>query len=676
MLTNKQAVLIALSSAWIGKYFTEYLQLLVVLHLTITSTRVTMCHVVTSAFVSLIHFKSNASLEPHLEKDTSIMSETSLEQTPPADDEQQDFGSFGVMEVDAPIQVPAPAPSTIVEPPPPAAFKRSNRSATVEHLAARQAQPSLDQDSSDVRQALSDLRSELTTLVTDLRWGGTSVETTVEQLTPLLDFGPLTQWIPVLIPTILEIDRAGNLVPAWVKLAEEEDPADLPSDANPAETTFGRARRIAILMLGYYKTPELSKLLGKLASDPHSSLYACQALVKQTTVAALQGLVSALKDAKGWAKVDVMDAFATLNQSRFYEIMLASGLEDAEGLESYIAAPLYRTVPLENYLRGENGTAPRVRQQATLVVAQVLQDHSYSSNEETLPVVFERDLSKVAAALFEGATRFADWRNAVALHRLGMLLGTYWSDISRGVIPDARITGQVYNCLPLMPSVEQWMNGPGRNALLDGLTNDDAAFLPCLKVLRDLREPRTAGVLLAQLELTTQIEDRNHALRIGQMCDTLIQLGDRRAVATMFQLAQRLVPVQPRAARARRSDNLPTGAPEIPASIVYGAALRTFAQFRDRGTLDLVLRAAGDFDPYVRTQALEALKNVDPQGEDPRSRSVARDLLNDPRDTVVRAACQIVAQYRDVEAIPLLSRLEETHPEYSSNVQDALRLLR
>lgn len=604
------------------------------------------------------------------------MSDTSLEQTPPTDDERPEFGSFGVMEIDVPAQVPAPAPSTVVEPTPPAAFKRSNRSATVEHLAARRTLPPLDPEAPDVRQTLSDLRSELTTLVTDLRWGGTSVEATVERLTPLLDFGPLSQWIPVLIPTILEIDRAGNLVPAWVKLAEEEDPADLPSDANPAETTLGRARRIAMLMLGYYKSPELSKLLGMLASDPHSSLYATQSLVKQSTVAALQGLVSALKDAKGWAKIDVMDAFATLNQSRFYEIMLASGLADAEGLESYIAAPLYRTVPLESYLRGENGTAPRVRQQAALVFAQVLQDHSYTPDEDTLPVVFESDLPKNATALFEGATRSPDWRNAVALHRLGTLLGQYWSDISRGIIPDARITEQVYACLPLMPSVEQWMNGPGRNALLDGLANDDAAFLPCLKALRDLREPRTSGVLLAQLERTSQIQDRDHALRIGQMCDTLIQLGDRRTVATMYQLTQRHIPAQSRAARARRSDNLPTGSPEIPASIVYGAALRTFAQFRDRGTLDLVLMAAGDFDPYVRTQALEALKNVDPQGEDPRSRSVAREMLNDPRDTVVRSACQLVAQYRDVEAIPLLSRLEEIHPEYGSSVQDALRQLR
>ncbi len=603
------------------------------------------------------------------------MSDISLEQTPPTDDERAEIGSFGVMEIDQPVKVTSPAPSTVVEPTPAAAFKRSNRSATGEHLAARRVMTPLDPEAPDVKQRLSDLRAELTTLVTDLRWGGYSVQATLERLTPLLDFGPLQQWIPVLIPTILEIDRAGNLVPAWVKLIEEEDPQDIPSDANPAETTTGRARRIALLMLGYYKTPDLSKLLGKMASDPHSSLYATQSLVKQATVAALQGLVSALKEAKGWAKVDVIDAFATLNQARFFEIMLASGLDNAEGLESYIAAPLYRTVPLENYLRGENGTAPRLRQQATLVFAQVLQDHSYTPDADTLPVVFERDIPTLATALFEGANRVGDWRAALALHRLGLLLGHYWSDISRGAIPDQRITEQVYTCLPQMPNIEQWMNGPGRTALLDGLTNDETAFAPCLKALRDLREPRTSSVLIAQIDATTHIQDRDHALRIGQMCDTLIQLGDRRAVASMLQLTQRLVSVQARSARARRSDNLPTGDSEIPASIIYGAALRTFAQFRDRGTLDLVLMACGDFDPYIRAQALEALKNIDPQGDDPRSRGVAREMLNDPRDTVVRSACQLVAQYRDIEAIPLLSRLAETHPEYDSSVRDALRQL-
>ncbi len=302
--------------------------------------------------------------------------------TPAGGSEQPEFGASGVIEITDAAPVSAPPLPAQVDPVPPAAFKRSNRSATVEHLAARRDVSPLDAEAPEVKQKMSDLRTELTTLLTDLRWGGYSVQATAERLTPLLDVGPLEDWIPVLIPTILETDRAGNLVPAWIKLAEEDDPQDIPEDANPADTTVGRARRVALLMLGYYKTPELSQLLGKLAADPHSSLYATQSLLKQGTVSGLQALMSALKEARGWAKVDIIDTFANLNQTRFYEIMLASGLDRAEGLESYIAIPLYRTIPLETYLRGGNGVAPRLTQQAALVFAQVLQDHRPANNRQ------------------------------------------------------------------------------------------------------------------------------------------------------------------------------------------------------------------------------------------------------------------------------------------------------
>ncbi len=89
-----------------------------------------------------------------------------------------------------------------------------------------------------------------------------------------------------------------------------------------------------------------------------------------------------------------------------------------------------------------------------------------------------------------------------------------------------------------------------------------------------------------------------------------------------------------------------------------------------------MIHAARDFDPYVRTQALEALKSLDPLGEDPRSRTVVRESLNDPRDTVVRVACQLAAQYRDIESVPWLERLAETRPELGPSVQNALRQLR
>lgn len=604
------------------------------------------------------------------------MSDTSLEQsetTQPTQNDAAEQGTFEVMEVTDPAPVSAPVLATTVAPVPPAAFKPSNRAGTVEHLAARRSVSPVSVDTAEVRQRLSELRSELTTLLTDLRWGGYSVQATVERLIPLLDIGPLRAWIPVLIPTILEIDRAGNLVPAWIKLAEEDDPEDLPADANAAETTTGRARRVAILMLGYYKSPELSVLLGKLATDTRSSLYATQSLVKQSTVAALQALISALKEAKGWSKVDVIDAFATLNQARFYEIMLASGLDDADGLASYIAAPLYHTIPLENYLRGDSSS--RLTQQAALVCAQVLGENTTTIDGETLPVAFDRDLPALATALFDGARQSPNWRYAVALHRLGLFLGRYWSEISRGTQQDPRILQPVYACLPMMPEVERWINGPGRDAILDGLTNEEEAFVPCLKVVKDLREPRATSALLARLDSTDSISDREHAMRLGQICDTLVQFGERRAVSSLLQLVNRVIPVNARASHAKRSDNLPPGDPDIPASIVYAAAIRTFAQLNDRSALDLVLQATNDFDPYVRTQSLEALKSLDPRGEDPRSRIVARQMLNDPRNTVVRVACQLTAQYHDLEAIPWLQRLAETRPEFGPSAQDALRQL-
>ena len=305
----------------------------------------------------------------------------------------------GGMDIDEVIDVPpivAPAPSATMVPVPAAAQQKSNRTATIEHLAARRNLPELNENTPEVKQTLSELRTEITMLVTDLRWGGQSVKDTADRIIPLLNVGSLQQWIPILVPNIWEIDRAGDLIPAWLSIIGKEDPIDLAPDANPAETMIGRARRIAILMLGFYKSAEISEVLGKLSTDSSSSLYATRSLVKQTTVAALQALATALREAQGWAKVDVIDAFATLNQARFYEIMLIHGLDHANGLESYIAVPLFRTLPIEGYLRGASAISPQVGQQAALIVNQILQDSmSYKANN-ALPVIFERDLPDIS----------------------------------------------------------------------------------------------------------------------------------------------------------------------------------------------------------------------------------------------------------------------------------------
>ncbi len=608
------------------------------------------------------------------------MSDTGQKQTESTnsvENEATQFGGMGIVEISTPETVVAPeAPARLMSPPSPAQ-QRQSRAGNAEHIAARRPVPPLDVDAPEVKQRLSELRTEMTTLVTDLRWGGASVEEIAERVVPLLNVGSVQQWAQPLVATILEIDRAGNLIPVWLKVIEQEDDVDLPPSANPAETMIGRARRFALLMLGNYKSPELSEVLGKLAVDPNSSMYATKSLEKQGTTPAMQALISALKDAEGWAKVDIVDACTTLKYSRFDELLLASGLDRAAGLESYIAVPLYRTIELGRYLRGGNEVAPRLTQQAAMVISQVSQDSmSGYPSAEMVPIIFERDLSPLARALFEGVRKSPNWRNVIALHRLGLLLGRYWADVTRGIVQDPRIVQPVSACVPMMPDVERWMNGPGRDVLLEALTSsEEEALAPCVKALGELRELRAISVLTARLDATTRIADREQALQLGSICETLGLLGDRRVVGSMQQFIGRVVNIGSRTARPKRRDNLSAGDADIPGSIVFAAVMRAFGQLNDRSTLDFIIRATGDFDPYVRTQAFEALRRLDPLGEDMRSRIAVREALSDPRDSVVRIACQLAAQYRDVDAAPALRRLAETRPEFTASVYDALRQL-
>lgn len=595
-------------------------------------------------------------------------------------------------ELEAKIVVPRQAP---------------NNSGTVEHLAARRPVTPVDITSAEVKERLSDLQSTLTRTVTGYRWGGLSLEEATERIIPLLNVGSIYQWSPVLIPLILEIDRAGDFIPVWLNVIEQKDPTDLPANSDPAETMVGRARRIAILMLGNYKTvsnsgesmpvgfsklnkskqslksaakiQDLAQFLGKLSADPNTSLYATQSLVKQGTTAALQALISALKEAEGWAKVDIIEACLTLEQPRFYEIVLASGLDRAPGLESYIAVPIYRSIPLEGYLRGGNTAAPRISQQAALIFGQTLRESmktNASADGDTLPIVFERNFAPLASALFESARITPYWQHVLAIHRLAMLMGYYWSEISRGKVQDVRILEPVHACLPMMNDVERWMNGPGRDVLLETLSgSEEEAFIPVVKVLGEMREPRAISILINQLNKTTSLSNREQAIRLVHICDTLGRLNDRRAVQPMMQLIGRAVDVEGRSARPTRRDNLPFDDKDIPGSIVYAAVIRAFGQLNDRGALDFVLRAANDFDPYVRMEVLEALKKMDPGGEDTKSRATAHKALNDPRDSVVRIACQVVAQYRDTSVVPALQRLTETRPEVAAAAYDALQQL-
>ncbi|HEY4384103.1 MAG TPA: hypothetical protein VGN34_06455, partial [Ktedonobacteraceae bacterium] len=492
------------------------------------------------------------------------MSETDLGQigaNDPTPDESTTEGGFLHIEEtsdDSKAGAGQPAPFKDNKPAAPLPPRITERAGTVEHLAARRPVSKLDPDNAEVKERLNRLRPDLTRLVTGLRWDGKTIGETAEGLIPLLNIGPISQWQEIFIPYLFEIDRAGNLIPVWYEIIDRGDPQDLPPEANPAETMQGRARRYGILMLGNYKggmkeepdekqtnttkmlqgstsgkkKPQLVKKLGELAIDPNTSLYAAASLAKLATAEAIQELVSALKDAQGWAKVDIVENCLILKRSNFNDLLLAGGLEHLPGLESYVAIPLYRELPLEDYLDGSKQSNTRLKQQAALVVSQVLQDSMTPPGAlaDSLPPIFERPLPPLAQALFAGARSMPHWSNVLAIHRLGQFLGRYWAEISRNSLQDQKIIEPIYGCLPMMNDVERWMAGPGRDVLLTTLADgEDEAQIPVVKVLGELREPRAIAPLLERIGKIKRSESREEAQRVAIYSDTLGQMGDQRA---------------------------------------------------------------------------------------------------------------------------------------------------
>ena len=105
------------------------------------------------------------------------MSDTSLEQTGPTGNTEasaSEPGELRVEELSDPTSEIMPVPKAELEAKIPAPQYTSNRSGTVEHLAARRAVTPLEADTPEVKQRLSELRPEFTTLVADLRWGEAS----------------------------------------------------------------------------------------------------------------------------------------------------------------------------------------------------------------------------------------------------------------------------------------------------------------------------------------------------------------------------------------------------------------------------------------------------------------------------------------------------------------------
>jgi hypothetical protein len=75
-------------------------------------------------------------------------------------------------------------------------------------------------------------------------------------------------------------------------------------------------------------------------------------------------------------------------------------------------------------------------------------------------------------------------------------------------------------------------------------------------------------VLINRLDSTKHITDRDQASLISQICDTLVQLQETRAINSIRELVMRTIQVDSRATREKRRENLAEGDEDIPASIV------------------------------------------------------------------------------------------------------------
>jgi HEAT repeat protein len=143
----------------------------------------------------------------------------------------------------------------------------------------------------------------------------------------------------------------------------------------------------------------------------------------------------------------------------------------------------------------------------------------------------------------------------------------------------------------------------------------------------------------------------------------------------MLQFINRTIDIRRRSQQPKRRANLPFTDPDVPGSIIYAAVIRALGQLGERSAIENTWLAASDLDPYVRTQALATLQHLDPQGEYQRSREVARESINDPNESVIQQGIQLVAQYNDSEAVPILRHALDNRPELSHLFREALQKL-
>jgi hypothetical protein len=634
---------------------------------------------------------------------------------------------------------------------------------TSEDLSARLPTPPLDLDSPEIRQQLSTLRTGMTRLVTAFRWEGAPINKTADMLTSVVSvsipsvsipsngsskdmdhaspeeglyrrnphrsrenaLGQIEQWKQTLIPFLYEIDRGGVLIPIWIEIIVRGDPPDLPPHTNPVETNAGRIRRLAILMLGNYKTvgiqgkktltaskeplhflptlqetintQDIAQFLGLLATQPDTSLYAVQALLMHANLPAMQALINALHIAKGWAKIDAVEALLSLHQEQFYPLLIANGLKNAHGLEIFIARPLYRTIPLIPYLTGTSPTHTASRQQvdqsnnthlqqqAALIIHNVLFDalqHLYLRDDtSTIPTIFAQDLPELTRVLLSSTRLNPQWQLVVALYRLNLVIHHYWQAITNHHPLASEIRAPIEKSLLYTNKIETWLQRSGRDVLRATLTNPQEEILHyCIFALHEMHDPQLTSLLIARLNTINTLKDRTQAYTISTICEALCKDDSNITTDRQHEIEQalkallkRIIDIPTRQLPTKNSE--PPADEQVPGSIVYIAILRTLAQLHAPASLPIILNATTDLDHYVRATAIEAIRMLDPNGKEPHSRTAVRAALQDPSEIVVHAASQAIISFQDKEAIALLQNLEAQSSDLKQMIQETLRSL-
>ncbi|WP_220192699.1 hypothetical protein [Ktedonospora formicarum] len=366
---------------------------------------------------------------------------------------------------------------------------------TVEHLLALRPIPPLDTNAPEVKQRLSLLRNEMTHLLMLKRWRKITEDEIANQIVSLIQVGPFQQWRSVLPAMLYEIDRMGSLLPIWLRLIERGDPPHISRQTDPTTNIQAYTRRMAILLLGYYKRPmsthhslitfadqtqsqELTRFLGSLLLDPSISQYASRSLAIMGTCEALEELLHGFAQAQDWPKIDILKCCLSLQQEAFYPLLLSSGLQRLHGLEPYAAHALYHTLPLDTYLY-----QPQLSAQAAFLLYWMFSEHTPSLEPDSSPQpLFENGrFSDNVCALFYSARYHRTWQDALALHELGKLLGHYWQAMQYGDGVQSAILSHITPCLPMMPEIEQWLHETGNDLLSNALHTSDATLRPLIE---------------------------------------------------------------------------------------------------------------------------------------------------------------------------------------------------